>query len=497
MKKFFTPYCLAALVFLSCSYISNAQEKTIAQYTAAAPFRMPAVPLPSFAAHNYTITDYGATGDGQHLNTEAFAKAINACTQAGGGRVVVPPGLWLTGPIELKSNVDLHLEQGALVQFTSDHSQYPVIPASATSTNLTVASPIYGYSLKNIAITGDGIFDGAGESWRPVKKSKVTAAQWKDLTATGTISSDGSVWWPNKAAMDGEDYLKKLRSSKPAATAEEYLPARDFLRPNMLFLVNCDNILIEGVTLRNSPKFVFYPSGCTNLTMNRVNIFNEWWAQNGDGIDISACKNVVIYKCTVSAGDDGICMKSSGGKGGDDARLENVLVAGCTVYHAHGGFVIGSNTDGGMRNIFVTDCNFIGTDVGIRVKSNAGRGGLVHDIYISRIFMSNIVNEAVSFDTFYEDVPAGKSKEDVKTAARDKLPVFRDFHLEHVYCRGAAMAISIVGLPDMPVSRIYFNDVVITAQDSFKQVDATEISMKEVRVYTPKGMAVSAEKSER
>jgi DNA sulfur modification protein DndE len=485
MNKPFYRY-LILIALLLPFILTNAQEKTIAEYTAAAPFTMPAVPVPSFAARNFSILDYGAVGDGQQLNTQAFAKAIAACTQAGGGRVVVPPGLWLTGPIELKSNVDLHLERGALVQFTSDHTQYPIIPASATSTTLTVASPIYGYSLKNIAITGEGIFDGAGESWRPVKKTKVTAAQWKEFTASGVVSSDGSLWWPNKEAMDGEDYLKNLKASKPNAVAADYLPARDFLRPYMLMLVNCDKILIEGVTLRNSPKFVFYPTSCSNLTMRSVNIFNEWWAQNGDGIDISACKNVVIYKCNVSAGDDGICMKSSGSKNPDSARLENVLIAGCTVYHAHGGFVIGSNTDGGMRNIFVTDCNFIGSDIGIRVKSNAGRGGLVHDIYISRIFMSNIVNEAISFDTYYEDVPAGKEKEQVRTVLRDKTPVFRDFYIDHVVCRGAATAISITGLPEMPVSKIHFSDMTIAAAKAYTSSNATEISMKDVRVITPK-----------
>jgi len=477
-----------ALALLITLYVlpARAQEKTIAAYTAAAPFAMPAVLLPEFPARNFSITDYGAISDGQHLNTTAFAKAIAACTAAGGGRVTVPAGLWLTGPIELKSNVDLHLERGALVQFTPDRSQYPIIPSSATGSNLTVASPIYGYSLKNIAITGEGIFDGAGESWRPVKKTKVTASQWKEITSSGVLSADGSVWWPSREAMNGEDYLKNLKTAKPKPVAEDYLPARDFLRPYMLFLVNCEKILIDGVTIRNSPKFVFYPSACTNLTMRNVNIFNEWWAQNGDGIDISACKNVVIYKCTVSAGDDGICMKSSGAKNPDEARLENVLIAGCTVYHGHGGFVIGSNTDGGMRNIYVTDCNFIGTDVGIRVKSNAGRGGLVHDIWINNIFMSNIVNEAISFDTYYEDVPAGTDKGQAPAGLRDKTPMFRDFHIDRVVCRGAETAISITGLPEMPVSRIYFSNMTISANKSYTANNAKEISLKSVQVITPK-----------
>ena len=220
--------------------------------------------------------------------------------------------------------------------------------------------------------------------------------------------------------------------------------------------------------------------------MQYVTIFNEWWAQNGDGIDISACKNVLIYKCTVSAGDDGICMKSSGKGDDNSAGLENVIVAGCNVYHAHGGFVIGSNTDGGMRNISVSDCNFIGTDVGIRVKSNAGRGGLVRDIFINNIFMADIANEAILFDTYYEDMPAGTTKENLNAKVRDKIPQFRDFHVSNIYCNGAKTAILITGLPEMPVSRIFFDKITISAQEGFIGTDASDIELHSVKIITPK-----------
>jgi polygalacturonase len=219
--------------------------------------------------------------------------------------------------------------------------------------------------------------------------------------------------------------------------------------------------------------------------MRYATIFNEYSAQNGDGIDISACKNIVIYKCNVSVGDDGICMKSSSGKNDKgNANLENIIVAGCNVYHAHGGFVIGSNTDGGMHNIFVSDCNFVGTDVGIRVKSNAGRGGLVKDIFINNIFMHDIVNEAILFDTYYEDVPAGTTKT-TSTALRDKTPDFRDFHISNVYCNGAKTAISITGLPEMPVHKIYFSNITISAQNGFIATDAADLDLKKVKIITP------------
>lgn len=460
------------------------QEKNEQYYLNAAPFKMPKVVEPKFPNKSFSIKDFGAISDGQTLNTEAFAKAIDACSKAGGGRVIVPAGLWLTGPIQLQSNINLVIERGALVQFTPDRTQYPIIPSG--SKNFIVASPVYGFNLKNVAITGEGILDGAGESWRPLKKTKATDAQWKQFNKTGVVSKDGTVWWPTKEAMEGEEYLKTLKDKKDL-TANDYIPARDFLRPYMVYLTNSENVLLEGVTIRNSPKFVFYPTNCTNLTMRYVNIFNEWWAQNGDGIDISACKNVLIYKCNVSAGDDGICMKSSGAKNPNEARLENVVIAACNVYQAHGGFVIGSNTDGGMNNIFVTDCNFVGTDVGIRVKSNAGRGGLVHNIYIKDIFMSDIVNDAISFDTYYEDVTAGKDAKDVKTTVRDKVPLFKDFWISNVFCRGAKTAIAITGLPDMPVQQINFDNVVISADKGYEAKDAKDINMKNVKILLPKG----------
>jgi DNA sulfur modification protein DndE len=450
---------------------------------------MPEVIVPVFQDKTFSIADYGAVSDGHTLNTDAFAKTIAACVSAGGGKVLVPKGSWLTGPIQLQSNVDLHVERGASILFTKDHSQYPMIKASPKSSSIVPASPIYGYDLKNVAITGEGIIDGAGDSWRPVKKMKTTAAQWKELLSSGGIvSADGSIWWPTKEAMDGEHFLKELKQKNTKPTPDDYLPARDYLRPYLLYLVNCQNILIENVTLRNSPKFVFYPNSCTNLTMRSVNVFNEWWAQNGDGIDISQCKNVVIYRCTVSVGDDGICMKSSGGKNKPDVfNLENIIIAECTVYRAHGGFVIGSNTDGGMQNIFVSNCHFIGSDIGVRVKSNAGRGGLVKNIFIRNIFMSDIRNEAILFDTYYEDAPAGSQKSDVANATRDKTPLFTDFYFDSIICNGAKTAISITGLPEMPIAKIHFKNVMITADNGFIATDASDIDLTKVKIIPKKG----------
>lgn len=480
---------LSILLFCSSFFFpeqNTAQEKNMDYYMQHAPFSMPKIVIPVFAEKRYLITDYAAVNDAKTLNTTAFEKAIAACSNGGGGQVIVPAGIWLTGPIEMKSNVNLHLEHGAVIQFTKDHSQYPIIKAGSKTNSLTTAPLIYGYDLVNIAITGDGIIDGAGDSWRPVKKEKTTPAQWNEITKGGVISNDGKIWWPSLDAINGEEYLKKLKQRVDKPTAADYLPARDFLRPYMVYFVNCTNVLLQDVTLRNSPKFVFYPNRCINLTMNKVNVYNDWWAQNGDGIDISACKNVMVYKCNVSAGDDGICMKSSSLKEVSNPVLQNIIIAGCTVFRAHGGFVIGSNTDGGIENVFVSDCNFIGTDIGIRVKSNAGRGGLVKNIFVENIEMKNIVKEAISFNTYYEDVPAGKDAKDVKTKVADKVPEFTAFHISNIKCDGAKQAFSIIGLPQQPVHHIYFENVWIKSDKGFESIDAADIELKKVTILSSK-----------
>ena len=470
-------------------------------YVKTAPFTMPAVVRPTFPERTVTITDFGAVPDGQTLNTTAFAKAIASVADAGGGRVEIPPGLWLTGPIELRSNVHLHAKRGALVQFTPDHTQYPLLRRKGEKEPV-VMSPIYGRDLRNIAITGEGIFDGAGDTWRPVKREKTTEAQWKGFLARGGATSDGGkIWWPTQGAMEGEDFLHQLAKEKAEQPIERFLPARDFLRPYMVYLANCDTVLVEGVTLRNSPKFVLYPTRCTNVTLRELTVFNEWWAQNGDAIDVSACRNVVVYRCNVSAGDDGICLKSSGKPpAGAEAALENVIIAECTVYHGHGGFVIGSNTDGGMRNVWATNCTFIGTDIGIRVKSGAGRGGPVRQIFVDGIAMREIVNEAILFDTGYENVPASASKlkpAAEKAAPSEKLPEFKEFLIRNIVCSGAQTAISITGLPGQHVHHLRIENSVISAKRGLHAAYADDITLKNVKLITPENPAVETSNTER
>lgn len=487
MSKIIIPLTFLILIF--SGNLTSAQSHDINYYTQKAPFKMPSVPEPVIPNRSFSITDFGAVNDNKTLNTQAFVKAIDACAKAGGGHVNVPAGKWQTGPIELKSNVDLHVEQDANVIFTTDHTQYPMMAESKNS--YAVTPPIWGNKLENVSITGTGSFDGNGQTWRPLKKSKVSAAEWQEVVSSGgVLSADGKIWWPSREALNGENYLKQLKK-KTTITAEDYLPARDYLRPKMVVITNSKNVLIDGPMFRNSPMFVINPKGITNLIIRNTNVHNDYSAQNGDGIDISACKNVVIYKTTVSAGDDGICMKSSGDGDEENAKLENVLIAECTVLQGHGGFVIGSNTDGGMKNIDVENCSFLGTDIGIRVKSNAGRGGSVHAVFINQISMSKIIDEAVLFDTYYEDVPAGKEKSTIKTAS-NKIPDFHDFHISNINCKSAKTAMFFRGLPEMPIHDIYFENINITADEGVTAENIKDITFKNVNFTTEKQPAIGA-----
>lgn len=452
MKFKITTFVLACTALAVTAYTAAAQdgsEKDLAYYLAHAPFKM-TIAEPHFNNKDFNIQDYGAIGDGQTLNTTAIEKAISACNAAGGGVVHIPPGLWLTGPIELQSNVNLHADRGALIIFTTDHAQYPVANGKAKL-------PLSGNNLYNVGITGEGVYDGGGDTWRPLKKNKAAPTLWGDLVkAGGSVSKDGSM----------------------------YYPTTENTRPTMVAVQNSTGVIIDGPTFKNSPQFALNPRNCTDMIIRNVTINNEYYAQNGDGIDLSSCKNAAVYHCTVNAGDDGICMKSSGNKGdaATDPALKNIIIADCIVYHAHGGFVIGSNTDGGMQNIYVTNCDFVNTDVGIRVKSSRGRGGLVHDVFVDHIYMRDILNEAILFNTYYdEDTKGGTS---APVAVNSRTPRFQDFHISDIYCNNARSAIAITGLPEMPVNHIYMSDMVISAKMAFSAVDAADISLKDVKLIS-------------
>jgi polygalacturonase len=481
-------------------------EPVPASYMKDLPFRMPVIRLPEFADKAVNVKDFQAVPDGRTMNTEAFARAIRACASSGGGMVVVPAGEYLTGPIVLESNVNLHLERGALIIFSKRFEDYPLVPfPSPTSKSLKCQPPIFAYKCDNIAITGEGVIDGSGEAWRPAKKEKYTESEWKAIVARGgALSPDGRIWYPSREAMNGEAYLKELKKTKKNPTAAELAGAREFLRPKMVELFGCTRVLLDGPTFRNSPSFAVHPSQCEDLVVRNVTIQNPYSAQNGDGLDLSACHTAIVYKTTVDAGDDAICIKPGSFDAGKswDVSCENIIITDCTVYHGHGGFVIGSETNGGARNILARNLTMLGTDVGLRFKSAREKGSLVEKIYVDGVVMKDILDEAVLFDTYYAEGSAEKNaltRDDARQAesVTERTPQFSDFTIANVTCYGAERAMLVLGLPEMPVKNLSISHAVFTARKGGLIVDADGIQLNDVKIYPDEGpvYALNASKS--
>jgi DNA sulfur modification protein DndE len=492
---------LTILAVVLASGAIAGEQKQLKDYLVDLPFSVPAMAELRFPDRSVNIADYGAVPDGHTLNTKAFSDAIGACAKAGGGTVNVPPGTWLTGPIKLESNVNLHVEKGALVQFSKNIEDFPFIAGfDGKSRRYIITPPLSAYRATNVAITGGGIFDGAGEVWRYQKKEKLTAHQWKQLVASGgVVSDDGKEWWPSKEAMEGEKFLKELANSGREATAAEYAKTREFLRPDLVSIVQCTGVLLDGPTFENSPKFHVHPMQCENVIIRNITVLAPWYGQNNDGIDIGSSRNVVLYNCTIDVGDDGICLKPAtiAKSQTPGPACQNIVIADCVVYHAHGGFVIGSESYGGVRNVSVRNCIFIGTDVGLRFKSLRGKGGLVEDVYIDGIQMRDIQTDAILFDMYYAggspDVEATKDlsvrKEEPVT---DKTPRFQDFHIKRIICDGADRAVVINGLPEMPVRNIIFDSLSIESKRSVFLADADGVQLNNCRIVPQSGAIVTA-----
>lgn len=258
-----------------------------------------------------------------------------------------------------------------------------------------------------------------------------------------------------------------------------------------MVLTKCKNVLLDGVTFQNSPAWNLHPLMCENLTVRNVYAKNPWYAQNGDGIDIESCKNVLLENSTFDVGDDGICIKSGKDEEGRKRGMptENVTVRNCVVYHAHGGFVIGSEMSGGARNINVTNCTFVGTDIGLRFKTTRGRGGVVENIYCDNINMKDIAGEAILFDMYYmakDPVPlAGEQREAPKVEllpVTEGTPQFKNFLVKNIVCDGAEKAVFIRGLPEMSIKNIAMENMVIKAKNGVICEEADNISFKNVQL---------------
>lgn len=456
--------------------------------------KLPVIVAPKFKKDTISIAKFGAVADGYTLNTKSIQAAIDAMAKKGGGVVLLPKGLWLTGPIVLKSNINLHLATGATLLFTKDFNEYPLVKGNWEGwPQMRNQSPISAMNAINIGITGQGIIDGNGDAWRYVKRDKLTESQWKKLVASGgVLSEDKKTWHPSEKALRGST-MQNPGYITPDKTDEFYQSIKDFLRPNLVVLTQCKYILLEGVTFQNSAAWCLHPLMSEHITVRNITVKNPWYAQNGDGIDVESCKNVLIENSVFDVGDDALCMKSGRDAEGRKRAMptENVIIRNCTVYASHGGFVIGSEMSGGARNIHVSNCTFIGADIGLRFKTTRGRGGVVENIFIKDIYMKDIPGEAILFDMYYaarDPIPlAGEKRELPKVEFKpvdETTPVFKNFYISHVYVNGAEKAIFIRGLPEMKVQNIMLENMVLQAKKGVDIQEASGITFKNIQVIS-------------
>jgi len=390
---------------------------------------------PRFPARQFVLTDYGAAGDGTTNCREAFARAVDACAAAGGGRVLVPAGSWLTGAIRLRSNVDLHLARGAAILFSTNPADYlPLVFTRWEGMELMNYSPlVYAFEEQNVAITGEGTLDGQADDrhWWPWKGQKRSG--WVE----GTPNQDAA----RNALFD--------MSEKNVPVEKRVFGEGFYLRPNFIEPYRCRNVLIEGVTVRNAPFWELHPTLCTNVTVRGVTINSG--GPNTDGCDPESCRDVLIEGTSFNTGDDCIAIKS--GRNADGRRVnvptENVVIRNCRMRNGHGGVTIGSEIAGGVRNVFAENCRMDSPDLwnAVRIKDNAMRGGLLENFHFRRLVVGQVSHAVLTVDFNYEEGADGPYR-----------PVLRGVHLDHVVSAKSTYGVDIQGLPDGVVDDIALAD---------------------------------------
>lgn len=379
---------------------------------------------PQFPNRDFEITDYGAVGDGQTDCTQAFEKAISAAHEAGGGRVLVTAGSFPTGFIHLKSNVNLHVSEGAVVKFSVDPNKYlPAVYTRFEGVECMNYSPlVYAYAQENIAITGKGTLDAqaSDENW------------WR---------------WKNTQAED----VKTLRNQGQAGMPvdKRLFGAGKKLRPNMVQPYRCKNVLIEGPTFKNSPMWHIHPVLSTNVIVRNITVVGH--GPNNDGCNPESCRDVLIEGCFFDTGDDCIAIKS--GRNHDGRRVnvpsENIIIRDCRMKDGHGGVVIGSEMTGGARNIFTENCTMDSPnlDRAFRIKTNSVRGGTVENIYARNIAIGQVAEAALKINFYYGEGDTGNYP-----------PTVRNINLENVTSRKSRYALSIRGYDRAPITDIRLKD---------------------------------------
>lgn len=361
------------------------------------------------------VRDFGARGNGQDLDTTAIQTAIYACAQAGGGTVVIPAGHYVIGSLFLRDHITLYLDAGATLLGSQNADDYPVIEGRWEGLDQKVHAPlIAGSRLRNVAVIGRGTIDARGEPW-----------------------------WRRRR----ENTL-------------------DYPRPRLIGLADCEDVLIEGITLKNSPSWTIHPARCENVTVQKVTIINPPHSPNTDGINPDSCRNVHIANCHIDVGDDCITIKSGTEEAGRErlSPCENITITNCTMVHGHGGVVIGSEMSGDVRNVTISNCVFVGTDRGIRLKSRRGRGGIVEDIRVNNLVMERVLCPFI-MNLYYGPGAWGAARILDKNAypVDEGTPRFRRIHFSHVTARLVQYAAAFIyGLAEMPVEEVSFHDVAVS-----------------------------------
>lgn len=483
---------LLAVLTIGCSGNAVAQKSKSNGTYDNIEFKMAKVNEPKIPKNTVNLKDFGAVNGGYVLNTKAFEDAINALSKKGGGKLIIPPGIWLTGPIILKSKIELHAQTGALIKFSPDKSLYPIIETSFEGLNTwRCISPLYGKNLEDVAFTGNGVWDGSGEVWRQVKKAKLTESQWKAFVNSGGVLNESKTsWYPSETFMKasvGADQNVRL----DLKTKEEFEAIHDFLRPVLVSIQNSKRVLFDGPVFQNSPAWNIHPLMIEDLIVRNVTVRNPWFSQNGDGLDVESCKNVIVENSSFDVGDDAICIKSGKDKDGRDRGVpcENIIVKNNIVYHGHGGVTVGSEMSGGVKNMHVSNCTFMGTDVGLRFKSNRGRGGVVENIFISDIFMTDIPSQAISFNLYYGGKSIAETLEEggdkivnQKMPVDEKTPQFKNISIKNVTIKGAQQAVFLQGLPEMNLENIEISNLIAKAEKGFTIVDANGIKIHNAKL---------------
>lgn len=391
-----------------------------------------AAKAPIFPSRRFSIVDAGASEGDLEATSAAFARAIDDCSRAGGGRVVVPAGTWNTGAIRLRTGVELHLEKGAVVLFSTDPARYPIVATRWEGVELMNYSPlVFADGERDVAITGQGVLDGQGAAW------------W-------SWSSGQRFGWrpglPNQ--RPARERLFRM-AEEGAPVAQRVFGQGDYLRPMMVQFQNCTNVLVEGVTLKDSPCWTLHPVLCRNVIVRGVTAIGH--GPNTDGCNPESVDGMLIENCTFDSGDDCIAIKS--GRNADGRRLaipsRNILIQDCVMKDGHGGVVIGSEISGGAHDIFARRCRMDSPDLwyALRFKNNAMRGGVIENIFFRDIEVGQVSRAAVICDFNYEEGAKGGFK-----------PVLRGVRIERLHSRAAGQVLDLQGLPGAPVSDIVLRD---------------------------------------